>query len=80
MQTLKTQLPKPSCKPGTMSGRVLEFLSSGPKSYTELYNLEMKLAEQRGTQEINPYHSFIIGRMLAHKQITRIKRGTYSLI
>lgn len=71
------KLFKPTLEPDTMSGRILEQLKSGPKTYKELLDHEQRI--KGDDTRILPRFSFILGRMVLYNQITRIKRGLYSL-
>ena len=70
------KLFKPTLEPNTMSGRILEQLKSGPKTYKELLDHEQRVKDYT---QILPRFSYILGRMVLYNQITRIKRGLYSL-
>ena len=71
------KLFKPTLEPDTMSGRILEQLKSGPKTYKELLDHEQRV--KGDDTRILPRFSFILGRMVLYNQIIRIKRGLYSL-
>ena len=71
------KLFKPTLEPNTMSGRILEQLKSGPKTYKELLDHEQRF---KGDDTlILPRFSYILSRMVLYNQIIRIKRGLYSL-
>lgn len=70
------KLFKPTLEPDTISGRILEQLKSGPKTYKELLDHEQMV---KGDTRILPRFSYILGRMVLYNQIIRIKRGLYSL-
>ena len=71
------KLFKPTLESDTISGRILEQLKSGPKTYKELLNHEQVV--KGDDTRILPRFSYILGRMVLYNQIIRIKRGLYSL-
>lgn len=78
------ELPKPSCRKGTISHRIYEHLiEHGESTYTELHDMEYsnyrerQLSKKEPVITIEPNFSQILGRMVFYGIITKVSRGTY---